>query len=454
MRDGAVPQGWVSCPIREAGRVQLGRQRSPSNHAGTHMRPYLRVANVFEDRIDISDVMQMNFTPDEFERFRLRPGDVLLNEGQSLELVGRPAIYRDQLPGTCFTNSLIRFQPYPGILPEYACYVFRHAMHNGRFAKIAKITTNIAHLGAGRFANLEFPLPPTNEQRRIVEALETHFTRLDAAVAMLERVRANLKRYRAAVLQAAVEGRLGTTGRSDEWRTVPVSKLAWGSSYGTSAKCSYEGNGMPVLRIPNVAAGRIELSDMKFAIGDLPVALPDVLHPGDFLVVRTNGSRSLIGRGALVVVPMKRPTHFASYLIRLRLRDADRLGSWVGIVWHSPSMRATIEAAAATSAGQYNLSLRSILGFRVPLPSAPEIPNIVAAVDSHISVAEAADHLVDAQLARCARLRQSLLRLAFHGRLVPQDARDEPASVLLDRIRAERTVAPRSPKKQSARIRR
>lgn len=65
------------------------------------MRPYLRVANVFEDRIDTSSVMEMNFTQEEFETYRLEDGDVLLNEGQSLHLVGRPAIYRGEVPGAC-----------------------------------------------------------------------------------------------------------------------------------------------------------------------------------------------------------------------------------------------------------------------------------------------------------------------------------------------------------------
>ena len=89
-----LPEGWSYVSVETVGFVQLGRQRAPKHHAGANMRPYLRVANVYEDRIDLSDVKEMNFTPEEFEIFRLKPNDILLNEGQSLELVGRPAIYR------------------------------------------------------------------------------------------------------------------------------------------------------------------------------------------------------------------------------------------------------------------------------------------------------------------------------------------------------------------------
>ena len=202
---------WKWVQIQEAGEVRLGRQRSPKHHTGAYMRPYLRVANVYEDRIDTSDVLEMNFTPDEYKIYRLEPNDILLNEGQSLELVGRPALYRGEVPGACFQNTLVRFRASPQVNPRFALYVFRLYMHTGRFQKIARWTTNIAHLGAGRFAQMLFPLPSLPEQRRIVAEIEKQFSRLEAGVAALRRVQANLKRYRAAVLKAACEGRLVPT---------------------------------------------------------------------------------------------------------------------------------------------------------------------------------------------------------------------------------------------------
>lgn len=78
---GTVAGGWTTSQVWEVGEIQLGRQRSPEHHTGRHMRPYLKVANVHEDRIDTSDVLEMNFTPEEFQRCALRHGDILLNEG-------------------------------------------------------------------------------------------------------------------------------------------------------------------------------------------------------------------------------------------------------------------------------------------------------------------------------------------------------------------------------------
>lgn len=167
-----LPASWQWCRVADAGEVKLGRQRSPENHQGTHMVPYLRVANVQEARIDLSDVKEMNFTPDEQLIYRLSPDDVLLNEGQSYELVGRPAIYRGEVPNACFQNTLLRFRSSPGVVPEFALIVFRSYMRSGRFRKEAQQTTNIAHLSASRLSSIEFPLPPTAEQKRIVARVD------------------------------------------------------------------------------------------------------------------------------------------------------------------------------------------------------------------------------------------------------------------------------------------
>ena len=85
-------RGWPVSKVGDAGRVQLGRQRSPKYQTGAYTRPYVRVANIYEDEIDLSDVLSMDFDDKDFSSYKLQHGDILLNEGQSTELVGRPAI--------------------------------------------------------------------------------------------------------------------------------------------------------------------------------------------------------------------------------------------------------------------------------------------------------------------------------------------------------------------------
>ena len=172
------------------------------------MRPYLRVANVFEDRIDTKSVMEMNFTPDEFERYKLRFGDILLNEGQSFELIGRPAMYRDEVPGACFTNTLVRFRSHEGVNQEFALRVFLAYLKNKRFQKIASITVNLAHLGAGRFAEIEFPLPPIKEQTEIVRIVDEKIATIDATEKWIQKCINRSASLKQSILKNAFEGKL------------------------------------------------------------------------------------------------------------------------------------------------------------------------------------------------------------------------------------------------------
>jgi type I restriction enzyme S subunit len=203
-----LPKSWTNCRVGEAGEVTLGRQRSPRHHVGKDMRPYLRVANVFEARLDFRDVMEMNFTPSEFERFKLVPGDILLNEGQSKELVGRPAMFNGELDGVCFTNSLVRFRANSSVSAEYSLIVFRHYLRSGLFQTIANITTNIAHLGAGRFAALPFPTPPVAEQNEIVRICRYKFDALEKIASTVGQSSALIKRLEESALTYAFEGQL------------------------------------------------------------------------------------------------------------------------------------------------------------------------------------------------------------------------------------------------------
>jgi len=160
------PGGLPVVRVEEAGRVQLGRQRAPKYQTGKFTSPYVRVANVFEDRIDVSDLLSMDFDKRDFEHYRLEHGDILLNEGQSTELVGRPAMWRNEVPDCCFQNTLIRFQPdRTRVLTDFALGIMLTYFRSGEFARISSKTSNVAHLGAARLAKMPFVLPPLPLQK-------------------------------------------------------------------------------------------------------------------------------------------------------------------------------------------------------------------------------------------------------------------------------------------------
>ncbi|MFD4608214.1 restriction endonuclease subunit S [Streptomyces sp. NPDC058440] len=178
MWDSAEIQ-WTE--VRNVGDVRMGKQLSPAARDMPGQFPYLRVANVHLGRIDYADVNTMGFTGAERETYGLKPGDILLNEGQSLELVGRSAIYDGVEGKFCFQNTLIRFRLGADVLPAYAQVVFERWLTTGVFAAIAKQTTSIAHLGGDRFGAVLFPLIPAAAQRRIVEVIDS-FSELERGI--------------------------------------------------------------------------------------------------------------------------------------------------------------------------------------------------------------------------------------------------------------------------------
>lgn len=212
----SYPANWERRTVADVGTVELGRQRHPDWHLGSNMKPYLRVANVFEGRIDTSDVMEMHWPSETFERFQLRPGDILLNEGQTPDLLGRPALYRGDPPEVAFTNSLLRFKAGTSVLPEFALLVFRRHMRAGRFKRESRITTNIAHLSANRFKRIEFPIPPLGEQLEIVEQAQERLEAAGRLRAQLEAANTRLVNLIRALLTAAFSGRLADLSAAHE----------------------------------------------------------------------------------------------------------------------------------------------------------------------------------------------------------------------------------------------
>ena len=189
---------WKRVPLSEIAEVRLGRQRSPKRAVGPNMRPYMRAANVTWNGISLHDVKEMDFTPEEFETYALRPGDLLLSEASgSASEVGKPAVWNDEVPDCCFQNTLIRVRAPDSLVPFLHLHFYKDAL-TGEFGRAAR-GVGIHHLGAKTLSDWEVHLPPPDEQRRTVEAVDSYFTRLDHIAATLEQVRRNLKRHRASI---------------------------------------------------------------------------------------------------------------------------------------------------------------------------------------------------------------------------------------------------------------
>jgi type I restriction enzyme S subunit len=282
---------------------------------------------------------------------------------------------------------------------------------------------------SGPILRQRIPLPPVNEQRRIVDALEEQFSRLDAADDSLRRAEHRLESFRTSVVAAATAG----------YPSVELGALVSELRYGTSIKCLYDGAGLPVIRIPNIVNCRVDMSDLKFATDSTADLSSAIVAEGDLLFVRTNGSRDLIGRVA--VVHHVEATAFASYLIRARPDRTKLEPRYAAVALSTPVARALIEARAATTAGQYNLNQQALRSLPIPLPPLAEQQRIIALVEQQLSVIEAMRRSTETARDRSSALRRSILERAFRGELVPQDPCDEPASVLVARMAVEHATA-------------
>ena len=487
MTIGSLPDGWVMTTLGDLClQPQYGWTTKATVNEGK--AKLLRTTDISRGRLEWETVPYCAKEPKELVKYLLEEGDIVISRAGS---VGLSALI-GPCPEAVFASYLIRFRRMDGVDEKY---LYQFLQSPEYWEQVSQQTVGIAlqNVNAKKLARVSLPFPPPAEQCRIVAEIERHFSRLDASVAALKRVQANLKRYRASVLSAACEGKLVLTeaelaqaeGRDYEpadrllerifaegrarsqaqkrrgskhkkpvltdesalgylpegWVAATVEQILARSEYGTSVKCSYESEGVPVLRIPNIVAGDIDLTDIKYATRSIPIDAESALVKGDVLMCRTNGSVSLVGKTAVVNTELKPYHSFASYLLRFRLIEAETLPKWLHVYVASQLGRAFIEQHAASSAGQNNVSLSLIHAMPLPLPPSAEQRRIVAEVERRLSVIQQVEATVETNLERANRLRQSILKQAFSGKLVPQDPNDEPASVLLERIRAERAAA-------------
>lgn len=465
--------------------------------SGMEEAPFLRVANVQAGRVDLDELHRIWASASEIERLTLLKRDLLIVEGNgSLSQVGRCAIWDGNISGCIHQNHIIRVRLKNPDQAAWVLH-WLSSLGGRKFVEhVASSTSGLHTLSISKVEGLPIPVAPEREQKQILSLATDCLDDVSDVEAAMKRARERMTDYRASLLHAACTGALtanwrdanphpeedgpallcrilverraaweraelarltaaGKVPRGENWRKrysepraaqadervylpkgwtwASLDELSSTNSYGTSAKCQALAEGTPVIRIPNVKLGRIEWTDMKYSTVDLGLTEIDHLVPGDLIIVRTNGSRDLVGRAALVDVVPDAPTYFASYLIRFRLSAPEKLRLWVAKLFQSEFVRSQIEGVAATSAGQYNVSSTNLAGVYLPIPPLAEVKVLLTELD-FVSI-----DMGEVAATGTQDLRQSILHAAFSGRLVPQDPADEPAAALLARLRADAT---------------
>lgn len=395
---------------------------------------------------------------------------------------------------SCIGRGIAGIHPERGINLRYVLHAFR------RFSDDldGKGTGTTFKAVSGRVVReFELPIAPPKEQQRIADALDESFSDLDDGVKTLNQVRKKLNHYRASILKAAVEGTLTAEWRAQHPNTEPASVLLkrilaerrrhweeeqlrkfrdqgkeppenWKSRYKEPVSPQTEGleplthgwcwatvdqlssevrngysskpdasSGTPILRISSVRAFALDLGDVRYLSGDPTDYTESLIKPRDLLFTRYNGTISLVGVCAVVPEISEFMVH-PDKLIRARPLPDGTNSTFIALAANVGVSRSFIEKRIRTTAGQAGISGSDIKALPVPLPPIDEQEAIVEAVEDQLSIIEHLEGGLDIRLKSAQSLRQSILRHAFEGKLVPQDPNDEPASELLKRIAIER----------------
>lgn len=446
-----LPAGWVWTTLGDVSDTTR-KKRHPQDYPNM---PFIGLEHVESETMRLlgtTTAAEMSSAAEYFE-----PGDVLY--GRLRPYLNK--VFRPDFEGLCSAEFII-FRRVEGVDSRYLQYF----LNSSPFVSFA------THINAGdrprvnfdQLADYPFPLASEPEQRRIVAKIEELLTSLEAGVAGLNRIQAALKRYRAAVLKAACEGRLLPQDPNDEpaekllerilaerranynepkspnaeWLPVLPVGWSWASLDSLLSEPLSNGksvpsvkSGFPILRLTALRDGGIDLTQTKLGALSPEQAERFLVHRGDFLVSRGNGSIKLVGRGGLITTEPGRVA-YPDLLIRVRVIQELCAPQFLSAIWSSSLIRQQIETVARTTAGIFKINQQDMERFVTPLPPLATQYRIVAEVERRLSVVSQSEKMIEANLVRAERLRQAILRRAFEGKLV---ADDQPADLRLERSR-------------------
>ncbi len=485
-----LPKGWVTTTVNDlAASIQYGHTASATDDLKGPR--FLRITDIQHNRVDWASVPSCDISSEDVDKYRLQAGDIVF--ARTGATTGKSYLIRE-CPEAVFASYLIRLRMRDNAFPQYVQSFF-HTNDYWRQIEGGKRGIGQPNVNASVLGTIRLPLAPVNEQRRIVAKIGELFSDLDAGVAALERVKAKLKRYRAAVLKAAVEGKLTEewrkknrpkeTGRQlldrilqerrQEWEEEQLAAyekagkkppVGWKDKYKEPAapdKSSLPGlpegwcwaslgqlrseslNGYGnrrgevgeptiVLRLADIENGLMSLDAPRRINSKTESIQRYSLRSDDLLVIRVNGSPDLVGR-FVRIDSTPETVLFCDHFIRVRLFEP-LASRYVRLFADTAIARKHVESNKVCSAGQNTISQGSLDGLPIPLPPLKEQEVIVANVDQCLSNSGGVESQIAANLKRSARLRQSILKRAFEGKLAPQDPKDEPANRLLERIKA------------------
>ena len=324
-------------------------------------------------------------------RYLIEGGDFLFSRANTIQLIGACVIAGAPARRLMLSDKILRFRFTNDVVPKWVLHWLRSKQGRSEIERLSSGNQeSMRNIGQERIRAIALPLPPPEDQRRIVAEIEKQFTRLEAGVAALRRLQANLKRYRAAVLKAACEGKLAEGDRTN-WQSERLGQLVtirYGKMLPTK---EFSESGFPVFGANGIIGYHTRY-----------------LYETEQVLISCRGAYS----GKLNLSPPKCYITNNSLVLEMpeRSRVEKRFLLYV--------LQAADKSKLVTGSAQPQVTINNADALEVPVPPLAEQTRIVAEVERRLSVVEELEAVVTTNLQRATRLRQSVLQMAFTGELI------------------------------------
>jgi len=480
-----LPESWVWANIGIVSDV-ITKGSTPTSYGFRYIKRginFVKVENILNGRIARNSIIE--FITNEAHKFlkrsQLAENDVLFSIAGTIRRIA--IVNQDDLPANINQAIAVIRCPWDLICPQYLKTVFESPITSPSISKKPR-GVGMDNISLEDIKNIVIPLPPLNEQKRIVARIEELFTKLEAGVEALKKVKAQLKRYRQAVLKYAFEGKFtGEWRKSNKDKIEPASVLLERIKGERKKKLRKKYKELPPVdkeSLPELPEGWVwervanvgevitgttpSKSKSEYYGKNFPFYKPTDLNDGYYTRKSEDGlskkglekARLLPAKSILVTcigatigkTGFIRVSGASNQQINAIVPQRQNLPEYVYFACISPQFqKSIIDNASATTLPILNKSKFELLS--LPLPPIEEQRKIVEEIDRRFSVADEAEKVVEQSLRQAERLRQSILKKAFEGKLVPQDPNDEPAEKLLERIRAEKAAREGNKKKRA-----
>jgi type I restriction enzyme S subunit len=417
---------WPEVPLDAVAEIQGGIQKQPKRAPRDNAFPFLRVANVTASGLELDDVHEIELFDGELDRFRLQRGDLLVVEGNgSASQIGRAAVWDGSIKDAVHQNHLIRVRPARDLDERYLGLLWNSPTIRDELSSVASSTSGLHTLSVTKLKRIMLPLPPLAEQHLIVDLLEAHFSRLDAAENYLS------------------SGRL----RAEAWHQRLLANTLWSADYprarigdllreplrnGRSDRAATGGEaGTRSLTLTAVTKNAFTEANTKVTVTAPERARDLWLEPGDVFVQRSN-TPALVGTTARYDGPREWAI-FPDLLIRLRADEYKIDSRFLAVALQSKPGHDQLRRKAKGLAGSMpKIDQSAIAATTIPLPPVDVQQQLLAIIEDAADALALLQAEVLSALRRSRALRRALLEAAFSGRLTSAASERSPAKEMID----------------------